>query len=112
MGLKDALQNSAAKSLGITPEQLEHMMETAKADAPVVSALMAIRKVLEREGGGMGISCMKKPDHDNDIWVGSLEWGKEAEDSDMVGAAAYSQADTFNDCIVELAKDAGLIERG
>ena len=67
-----------------------------------------IADTLEKEGGGFGISCQKKPVGDNDIWVGSLEWGKEAEDSDMVGAAAYSQADTFDDCLRELAKDAGL----
>jgi hypothetical protein len=108
--LETALKN-AAQQIGVTPETMRALLNNAQADVPVVGALFAIRDVLEKEGGGFGISCMKKPEADNDVWVGSLEWGKEAEDSPMVGAAAYSQADTFNDCIVELAKDAGLMKR-
>jgi hypothetical protein len=108
MGLKDRLLGMAADKAGLTTEQV---MAQAQQDAPVVDALMKIRELLEKQGGGFGISCMKREEADNDTWVASLEWGKEAPDSDMVAAAAYSQGNTFNDAVLEVAKEARLVAR-
>lgn len=111
MGLLDVAMNAAAGKLGITHEQMQAMINSATTDAPVVGAFFAIREVLEKLDGGFGISAHKKSPEGDPIWVASLEWGHEAPDSPMAAAAAYSQADTFNDCIVQLAKEAGLIPR-
>lgn len=42
---------------------------------------------------------------DGTPWGIAVEWGKEDEESDMVGAASYGTGDTLAEAIKDIAKD-------
>jgi hypothetical protein len=62
-------------------------------------------EVIEEEGGRVLISK-----NDDGTWVVGMEWGKEAEDSPMAGAAAYGLDDSLDAALERCLGDAGLTE--
>jgi hypothetical protein len=60
-------------------------------------------KTIAEEGGRLMISY----EEEKGVWITGMEWGKEAEDSDMAGAAAYGLQDTLESSLGALVEDAG-----
>jgi hypothetical protein len=60
----------------------------------------------EQEGGG--VLLLHKSDDKTSPWMVSFEFGKEAEDSDMVGGAAYGAAETAEEAVKQVAAQCGL----
>lgn len=62
-----------------------------------------VARVLEKEGGRLAIAY----DHHRAEWVVGLEFGQEADDSDMAGGAAYGTGDTYSEAMAQAAGDLG-----
>jgi hypothetical protein len=60
-------------------------------------------ETVEEEGGRLMISKM-----DDGSWVVGMEWGREAEDSDMAGAAAYGLQPNLYDALDQALGEVGL----
>lgn len=73
------------------------------ADRSCHDAIEAIGQLLEKEGGRFNLVKMD----DSDDWLAALEWGKEAPDSDMVGAAAYQYGENPLQAINRVLDEAG-----
>jgi hypothetical protein len=63
-----------------------------------------ITKLLEPEGGAFGLSYNSETKE----WMAALEWGREAPDSPMAGAAAYGLAESPAVAVETALKDAGV----
>ncbi|QZE10561.1 hypothetical protein SEA_SCOOBYDOOBYDOO_246 [Mycobacterium phage ScoobyDoobyDoo] len=64
---------------------------------------------LEREGGAMAVNYNPELEGD-DKWTAAIHFGKEAEDSDMVGGAAYGIGSTFMEAFGGMMRDLGEIK--
>jgi hypothetical protein len=58
-----------------------------------------------REQGGRVLISYDDEDH---VWMIGMEWGREAPDSNMAGAAAYGLQDKFEDALNQVVGEAGL----
>lgn len=66
--------------------------------------LETITTRLEHEGGGhLGVAYI---DHRAE-WLVAVEWGQEAEDSPMAGAASYGTGDTLEQALDQVLAETG-----
>lgn len=63
-----------------------------------------ISTALSKEGGTFGLSY----DEERKEWMASMEWGREAPDSPMIGAASYALGPSAGDAIEQMLQEAGL----
>jgi hypothetical protein len=70
--------------------------------------LELITQTIDKEGGRFMIAKMDEGGNVTEPWTAGLEWGREAEDSDMMGAAAYGVGRTPAESITRMLQDAGL----
>lgn len=66
-----------------------------------------IAATLAEEGGRFMLAKMDGPKSVSEPWTAGMEWGREAEDSDMVGAAAYGVGSSPSEAITRMLQDAG-----
>lgn len=52
--------------------------------------------------GRIGVSFV------NDLWTVALEWGQEAPDSPMMGAASYGVGETLDEALTVVLSESGL----
>lgn len=71
----------------------------------VVGYMDRIINTLSEDGGRVMISF--DPDKKGDTWMVGMEWGREAPDSDMAGAAAYGLRDTLESALSAALEDSG-----
>lgn len=64
----------------------------------------AVAVLLAGHGGRFGLSV-----HDDGVWAAGIEWGKEAEDSPMAGAAAYGIGATAQEAVMAVLREAGWV---
>ena len=69
--------------------------------------LKKLVKYLDEQDGG-GALVIQRTEDDAVPWMVSFEFGKEAEDSDMVGGAAYGAADTAEEALKQVVSQCGL----
>jgi hypothetical protein len=70
-------------------------------------ALEGIVKTLSEEGGAFGLRY--DPDaKPEDRWTAALEWGQEAPDSQMAGAAAYGLGASASEAVDQMLDEAGV----
>jgi hypothetical protein len=63
----------------------------------------AITELLQVDGGSFGLSY--SPEREE--WVVALEWGREAPDSPMAGAAAYGMDSVAAAAVEQALREAG-----
>lgn len=63
-----------------------------------------ISRTLSQDGGTFGLAY----DPERKEWMASMEWGREAPDSPMVGAASYALGPSAGDAIEQMLKEAGI----
>lgn len=77
---------------------------TAKSASQIIPGKLV--DFIQREGGALAVSY--NPDlNGDDKWTAALHFGKEAEDSDMVGGAAYGIGPTFYEAFGGMMRDLG-----
>lgn len=64
-----------------------------------------ISRTLSEDGGAFGLSYHEKQPEGR--WVAALEWGHEAPDSPMAGAAAYGVGSSAAEAVELMLRDAG-----
>lgn len=62
-----------------------------------------IKTISEKGGGTFGL----RYDDEKKDWSAAMEWGQEAPDSPMYGAAAYGLGETAKEAIDAMLGDAG-----
>lgn len=91
----------------ITPRDPMPAEHTGTEEERLGRYLAAVAKGLADEEGHLHIG---KRTGTNE-WVVGMEWGKEAEDSPMAGAAAYGMGETLVDALGGMLDDTGWLRR-
>lgn len=63
---------------------------------------------LSQQDGGGSFAVQRNEDAGVPVWMVSYEFGKEAEDSDMVGGAAYGVGDTPEEALRQVLEQCRL----
>lgn len=71
-------------------------------------ALEGIVKTLSEDGGAFGLTYRTGVKPGDAPWMAALEWGREAPDSPMAGAAAYGLGESASEAIDKMLDDAGV----
>lgn len=69
----------------------------------ISEAMTSLTQLLEKEGGHFSLAK-----NDDGEWLAALEWGKEAPDSDMAGAAAYQFGTNPYEALNRVLDEAGV----
>jgi hypothetical protein len=73
-------------------------------DYMLIPELEKIAQKLKKEGGCFTLGY----DPDRSEWTTAMEWGKEASDSPMAGAAAYGVSPDLSTAVGHVVREAGL----
>jgi hypothetical protein len=77
----------------------------ARSSAQVLEGIV---KTLSEEGGSFGLTYRFGVKPGDGPWMAALEWGQEAPDSPMAGAAAYGIGESASEACDQMLDEAGV----
>jgi hypothetical protein len=108
-----ASKRAQAIRLGAIPVKCGQMTRTSNNEPwrdrtmPKFTQWPALIEHLTENGGRLVVSYTPG---DEDRAVAGYEFGREAEDSDMAGGAAYGMAATLDEALIQMAEQVGIVQ--